>query len=252
MTKIRTAVAGWKGRMGAVILPGLAREADVEIVAKIEQGDDLVALCREARAEVVVDFTTPAVAAANARKIVEAGCHGVIGTTGFTERDLADLDARARSASRALLVAPNFALGVLLMIRFAAEAALWFPRSEIVEIHHDGKLDAPSGTALRTAEAVGAAGSGTAKSGTGVSGAADAGAAARGELHAGVPVHSVRLPGFLAHQEVMFGGAGEALTIRHDAFSRECYLPGVVLAVRSVRGRVGLLDGLESILPPRA
>lgn len=249
MTKIRTAFAGWKGRMGAVILPGLEREADLEVVARIEQGDDLVATCRAARAEVVVDFTTPAVAAANARKILEAGCHGVIGTTGLSEADLGDLDARARAASRALLVAPNFALGVLLMIRFAAEAARWFPRSEIVEIHHDGKLDAPSGTALRTAEAVGAAGSGATRDAA--MAALDARSDARGGLHAGVPVHSVRLPGFLAHQEVMFGGAGEVLTLRHDAFSRECYLPGVLLGVRSVRGRVGLLRGLEAVLPSR-
>ena len=250
MTKIRTAFAGFKGRMGAVILPGLEREPDVEVVARIEQGDDLVAACRAARAEVVVDFTVPAAASSNARKILEAGCHGVVGTTGFTEDDLVDLDARARAAGRALLVAPNFALGVLLMIRFAAEAARWFPRSEIVEIHHDGKLDAPSGTALRTAEAVGAAGSGATRDAA--KAASDARTDARGGLHAGVPVHSVRLPGFLAHQEVMFGGAGEVLTIRHDAFSRECYLPGVLLGVRAVRGRVGLLRGLESVLPPRA
>ena len=142
------------------------------------------------------------------------------------------------------------------MIRFAAEAARWFPRSEIVEIHHDGKLDAPSGTALRTAEALGAAvdsggaGSGAATGGAPTTPRADG--AARGEVRAGVPIHSVRLPGFLAHQEVLFGGVGEALTIRHDAFSRECYLPGVLLGVRSVRGRVGLLRGLESVLPLRS
>lgn len=249
MTKIRTAFAGYRGRMGAVILPGLEREPDLEVVARVEQGDDLVALCRAARAEVVVDFTTPAVAASNARKILDAGCHGVIGTTGLSEPDLADLGARARAASRALLVAPNFALGVLLMVRFAEEAARWFPRAEIVETHHDGKLDAPSGTALRTAQAVGAAGAGATKDPA--KAAADAEAAARGGLHAGVRVHSVRLPGFLAHQEVIFGGAGEVLTIRHDAFSRECYLPGVLLGVRSVRGRVGLLRGLEAVLPAR-
>ena len=160
MTRIRTAFAGAGGRMGTALLPGLARAADVEIVARIELGDDVGAVARAARADVVVDFTTPAAAAGNARHILEAGCHGVIGTTGLTERDLLDLDARARAAGRALLVAPNFALGVLLMMRFAAEAARWFKRAEIVEIHHDGKLDAPSGTALRTAEVIGAAGSG--------------------------------------------------------------------------------------------
>ena len=127
------------------------------------------------------------------------------------------------------------------MVRFAAEAARWFPRAEIVEYHHDGKLDAPSGTALRTAEAIAARGAG--------GGPADGATAARGSLHAGVHVHSVRLPGLVAHQEVLFGGSGELLTIRHDALSRECYLPGVLLAVRGIRGRVGCLRGLETMLP---
>jgi len=244
MSRIRTAFCGAAGRMGTALLPGLEREPDVEVVARIEAGDDLVATARAARAEVVVDFTVPAVAASNARKILEAGCHGVIGTTGFTEADLRDLDARARGAGRALLVAPNFALGVLLMVRFAAEAARWFKRVEIVETHHDGKLDAPSGTALRTAEAIGASGAGGGPAG-GESGA-------RGIVHHGVRVHSVRLPGFTAAQDVVFGGRGEALTLRHDAFSRECYLEGVLLGLRAVRGRVGLLRGLESIVPPPA
>ena len=241
MSRIRAAFSGWKGRMGAALLPGLERMADVEWVARIEAGDELVAMARAAKAEVIVDFTTPSVAASNAHKILEAGCHGVIGTTGFTEGDLLELDARARGVGRSLLVAPNFALGVLLMIRFAAEAARWFKRAEIVETHHDGKLDAPSGTALRTAQAIGAAGSG----GGPVAGDADA----RGSIHHGVHVHSVRLPGFTAAQDVIFGGTGEALTIRHDAFSRECYLDGVMLGIRAVRGRVGLIRGLESVLP---
>lgn len=242
MSPIRTVFAGAKGRMGAALLPGLARTDDIEIVAQVDVGDDLVATARAARAEVVIDFTVPSVAVANARRILDAGCHGVIGTTGFTESDLVDLDARARTAKRALLIAPNFALGVLLMVRFAAEASRWFQRSEIVELHHDGKLDAPSGTALRTAQAMGAAGSG--------GGPTVGDAAARGAVHAGVHIHSVRIPGFTATQEVMFGQPGEVLTIRHDAFSRECYLPGVVMGVRAVRGKTGLLRGLESILPP--
>ncbi len=242
MTRIRTLFAGAKGRMGTALLPGLERTDDVEIVDRVDVDDDLVERARASRAEVVVDFTVPSVAVANARKILEARCHGVIGTTGFVENDLVDLDARARAAGKAILVAPNFALGVLLMVRFAAEAARWFPRSEIVEIHHDGKLDAPSGTALRTAQAMGAARSG--------GGPASGEAAARGAIHEGVRIHSVRIPGYTAAQEVMFGAPGEALTIRHDAFSRECYLAGVVLGIRTVHSRTGLLRGLESILPP--
>lgn len=240
MSTIRVALAGARGRMGRVVGPGLAAAAGLELVAEVEADDDLVARCRAARAEVVVDFTTPAAAVGNARKLLEAGCHGVVGTTGFTAADLDDLDARARRAGRGLLVAPNFAIGSLLLQRFAAEAARWFPRAEIVELHHDGKADAPSGTALRTAERVADAGGG---------GGPSAGApGARGHVHRGVHVHSVRLPGLVAHQDVLLGGPGELLTLRHDAMSRECYVPGVVLAVSAIRARVGLVRGLEPLL----
>lgn len=243
MSGIRVALSGAAGRMGRVVLPGLEGTPGIEVVARIEKDDDLVAAARAARAEVVVDFTTPGAAAGNARKILEAGCCGVIGTTGFSEADLVDLDARARAAGLGLLVAPNFALGSILLQRFAAEAARLLTRCEIVEYHHDGKADAPSGTALRTAEAIAAAGSGA---GGGPSGGP---AGARGVEHHGVRIHAVRLPGFVAHQEVIFGGLGEVLTLRHDAISRECYLPGVVLGVRAIRGKVGLLRGLETLLP---
>jgi 4-hydroxy-tetrahydrodipicolinate reductase len=242
MSGIRVALAGWKGRMGQVIGPGLEREPGLVLVARIEAGDDLVAACRAAKAEVVVDFTTPSAAVGNARALLEAGCHGVVGTTGFAREDLADLDARARAAGRGLLVAPNFALGSILLQRFAVEAARWFPRAEVVEYHHDGKGDAPSGTALRTADLLAHAGAG---------GGPSAGlAGSRGHDRGGVRVHSVRLPGLVAHQEVLFGATGELLTLRHDALSRECYLPGVVLGVRRIRERTGLVHGLESLMGP--
>jgi 4-hydroxy-tetrahydrodipicolinate reductase len=237
---IRVALAGADGRMGRVVGPGLEAEADLVLVARIEVGDDYVAAVRSSRAEVVVDFTTPDAAVANARRILAAGAWGVIGTTGFTPRDLDALDAEAKAAKRGLLVAPNFAVGAVLAQRFAAEAARRFARAEIVEMHHDGKKDAPSGTALRTAESMG----------LGAGGGGPEGGPARGLVHEGVRVHSVRLPGLVAHQEVLFGGAGELLTIRHDALSRECYVPGVVLGIRAVRGRVGVLRGLESVLFP--
>lgn len=243
MSGIRVALSGAAGRMGRVVLPGLEGTPGIEVVARIEKDDDLVAAARAARAEVVVDFTTPGAASGNARKILEAGCCGVIGTTGFSEADLVDLDARARAAGLGLLVAPNFALGSILLQRFAAEAARLLTRCEIVEYHHDGKADAPSGTALRTAEAIAAAGSGAG------GGPSDGPPGARGTEHHGVRIHAVRLPGFVAHQEVIFGGLGEVLTLRHDAISRECYLPGVVLGVRAIRGKVGLLRGLETLLP---
>jgi 4-hydroxy-tetrahydrodipicolinate reductase len=243
--KIRVALSGAAGRMGRVVGPALEAAPDVALVARIEADDDLLASARASGAEVVVDFTTPTAAASNARKILEAGCHGVIGTTGLTLADLDDLGARAVRAKRGLLIAPNFAVGALLLQRFAAEAARHFPRAEVVEYHHDGKADAPSGTALRTAEAIGAA--------RGAAGAAPAPSdrdASRGGLHHGVRVHAVRLPGLVAHQEVLFGGTGELVTLRHDALSRECYVPGVLAGVRGIRGRVGLVRGLEAILWP--
>jgi 4-hydroxy-tetrahydrodipicolinate reductase len=241
LSAIRVALSGWKGRMGAVIGPGLERTDEVALVARIDAGDDLVAICRAARAEVVVDFTTPAAAVGNARKILEAGCQGVIGTTGFSASDQDALDVDARAAGRGLLIAPNFALGAILMQRFAVEAVKYFPRVEIVESHHEQKHDAPSGTALRTAHLLAAADAKDGPSG-GLPGA-------RGHERGGVRIHSLRLPGLVAHQEVIFGGVGEVLSIRHDGMSRECYLPGVVIGVRAMRGKVGVLRGLESVLP---
>ena len=246
--RIRVALTGAEGRMGRVVGPALEAAPDVALVARIEAGDDLVLQARAGKAEVVVDFTTPAAAASNARKALEAGCHGVIGTTGLTPDDLRDLDARARRSSLGLLVAPNFAVGALLLQRFAAEAARHFASAEVVEYHHDGKADAPSGTALRTAEAIGAARR-AAGAAAPVARPSDADAS-RGGVHHGVRVHAVRLPGLVAHQEALFGGVGELLTLRHDALSRECYVAGVLAGVRGIRGRVGLVRGLEAILWP--
>jgi 4-hydroxy-tetrahydrodipicolinate reductase len=171
-------------------------------------------------ADVVVDFSTPDTALANARECLEAGVHCVMGTSG------ADFSSLAGVGEANLFVAPNFAIGAVLMMKFAVEAAAHMPECEIVELHHDGKLDAPSGTAKRTAELISEAG---------------------GNVHS--PIHSVRLPGLVAHQEVLFGGAGQTLTIRHDSVDRESFMPGVLLAIR----RVGTLDrspviGLEQLL----
>jgi 4-hydroxy-tetrahydrodipicolinate reductase len=169
----------------------------------------------------------------------------VIGTTGFSEADLQDLDRRARAKGLLLLVAPNFSLGAVVLERLAAEAARHFPRCEIVEAHHDGKKDAPSGTALATAARVGGAGSGGARAA-----ASAASEASRGLDRSGVRVHSVRLPGLVAHQDVLFGREGEVLTLRHDVTSRTCYVEGVLRAVHWVAAsaRAGLVRGLEEVL----
>jgi len=225
--------------MGRALLPGLAAADDVAIVAEVEQGNDLEACARAARADVVVDFTEPASAVANARALLAAGAHGVIGTTGFTEADLESLDTAARAAGRGLIIAPNFALGMVLLQRFAEEAAQYLPAVEIVETHHPDKLDAPSGTAYDTARRIGRAGGRPGRPGSEPS---------RGLDVEGVHVHSLRLPGIAARQEVHFGGVGEALLLRHDAASRDCYLPGVLAAIRAVPDHIGLVRGLENVL----
>ena len=241
---IRIALSGARGRMGRALLPGLQAAPDVTVVAEIELDDDLTDTARSAAAEIVVDFTTPAAALANARAILAAGVHGVIGTTGFTAQDLEQLERDAKQAGRLLLIAPNFSLGMILLQRFSVQAAHYFPRAEILETHHEGKLDAPSGTALDTARRIAAAGAEAGPPG------ADA---ARGLDVDGVRIHSLRLNGIQARQEVHFGAPAEGLVIRHDAFDRGCYLPGVLMAVRALRtrgasGEAGLLHGLETIL----
>lgn len=242
MTKtreLRVVFSGARGRMGRVLVPGIADADGMRVVGEVEKGDDLVACVRDAEADVVVDFTEPASAVTNANAILEAGAHGVIGTTGFTEADLDALDAAARRTGRGLIVAPNFALGMVLLQRFAVEAARHLRVAEIVETHHPAKLDAPSGTAADTARRLARAGAGAGRPGDEPS---------RGLDVEGVRVHSLRLPGVSARQEVHFGGAGETLVLRHDAAGRDCYLPGVLAAIRRVVDVVGLVRGLEDVL----
>jgi 4-hydroxy-tetrahydrodipicolinate reductase len=236
---IRIVFSGAKGRMGRALCPGLASAAGLELVGEVDLGGDLARAVADTKAHVVVDFTTPDAAVANARAILTAGAQGVIGTTGFSQADLDALDAEARAAGRGLVIAPNFSLGMILLQRFAEEAIAHFPRVEIVETHHEAKADAPSGTARRTAERLARLG---AEAGPGP---ADP---SRGLDVGGVRVHALRLAGVQARQEVHFGGVGEGLVLRHDAYSRDCYLPGVLAAVRWVPGKVGLVRGLEPIL----
>lgn len=241
MTSLRVVFSGATGRMGRALLPGLRTAPDLEIVGALGEGDDLVKQLATTRPDVVIDFTAPGVAVPHAEAIVAAGAHGVIGTTGFTQDDLVSLDARAREAERALAIVPNFSLGMVLLQRFAEEAARHFPRVEILETHHEGKVDAPSGTALDTARRIARVGSRPGPEG----------GEARGLDVDGVRVHSLRLAGIQARQEVHFGAPAEGLVLRHDAFSRACYLEGVLLAVRHIAGHVGLVHGLDPFLPRR-
>jgi len=212
---MKVALYGAGGKVGTVLAPALAR-AGHDVTAS-GRGDDVDPAGHDAG----VDFTRPDVARANAERCIDAGVPVVLGTTGLPDGDLEAIDQTARAAGIACFFAPNFALGAVLMMRFAAEAARHFPRAEIVELHHEAKLDAPSGTAKATASAMGV----------------------------DVPIHSVRLPGLVAHQEVLFGGEGQLLTIRHDTTSREAFVPGVLLALeRVVALPPGLTRGLDTLL----
>jgi 4-hydroxy-tetrahydrodipicolinate reductase len=223
---IRVVVSGSEGRMGMTVCDAVSGAPDMELSRRADPrlGTSLQELLGDA--DVVVDFTTPDVALENALACVRAGVHVVIGTTGFDPTALADARPEDPQRRANVLIAPNFAIGAVLMMRFAAAAARFMSKAEIIELHHDAKLDAPSGTAALTAERMAEASGGPPP-----------------------PIHSVRLPGLVAHQEVILGDLGQTLTIRHDSISRESFMPGVLLAVR----RVGELEtspvvGLENLL----
>ncbi len=195
--------------------------------------------------DVVIDFTNPQAVFNNARSVLRKGIFCVVGTTGLNERELNDLDQLARDKGVGIAVIPNFSIGAVLMMRFAEEAARYFSGVEIIELHHDGKLDAPSGTAIKTAEMIDRK---RADMSIAPRGQFEKYPGARGGQVNDIRVHSIRLPGLVAHQEVLFGGQGQALTIRHDAFSRECFMPGLILTVKSIVKTKGLVYGLEHLI----
>ena len=244
---IRVGVLGARGRVGTEVCKAVDAAADMELVAMVDAGDWMFNVA-DAGTEVVVDFTHPDVVMDNVRFCVDQGIHAVVGTTGFTEARLAQVrDWLAPKPDLGVLIAPNFAIGAILSMRFAAMAARFYESVEIVELHHSRKADAPSGTAARTAALIAAA-----RAQAGMSLAPDATTSAlpgaRGADVEGVRVHAVRLTGLLAHQEVLLGTKGETLTIRHDTLDRSSFMPGVLLAVRSVLTRPGLTVGLEPLL----
>jgi 4-hydroxy-tetrahydrodipicolinate reductase len=247
MSNLRVAVIGAKGRIGSEAVRAVEAAGDLDLVAALGRGDRLETLT-EAGAQVAVDLTHPDAVMDNLEYVVGHGVHAVVGTTGWTPERLATLEGRLAAApGTGVLIAPNFSIGAVLTMRFARQAARWFESVEIIELHHDGKADAPSGTATRTAQLVAAAraeaGRGPQHDPTthGLPGA-------RGARVDEVPVHSVRLRGLLAHQEVLFGGTGETLTLRHDSLHHSSFMPGILLAVRTVPGVPGLTFGLEHFL----
>ena len=245
---IRVGVLGARGRVGQEVCRAVHEADDLELVAEVDADDSVDALVTSG-AQVVVDFTHPGVVMDNLEFLVDHGIHAVVGTTGFDEQRLATLRGWLDNApSTGVLVAPNFSIGAVLMMRFSVEAARFFESVEIVELHHPDKADAPSGTARRTAELVAAA-----RRDAGLGPVPDATSTslegARGSDVDGIHVHGLRVRGLVAHQEVLFGGLGETLTIRHDSLDRASFTPGVLLGVREIASRPGLTVGLEHFLP---
>jgi 4-hydroxy-tetrahydrodipicolinate reductase len=258
---IQVVISGAAGRMGSEVVKAVSAESDMVVAAavdlapdgmtvekadgaRIEVTGDLATALGGPGPRVLVDFTSPSAVEANVRSALASGVHCVVGTTGVSEGRWREVMAES-GGKACLFVAPNFAIGAVLMMRFAEQAAHYMQHAEIVELHHDRKLDAPSGTAVRTAGLVSAARGGDPK----VPGRdTEVEEGARGAVVQGVHVHSVRLPGLVAHQEVIFGGQGQTLTIRHDSIDRTSFMPGVVLAVRQVVERSGLVIGLEELM----
>lgn len=264
MEKIRVLVSGACGRMGREVVKTVLKNEAMQLVGAVDKynsgedigiviggkslgipvSEDLSVTIRAVQPQVMVDFTVPRTVMTNLRTALGAGVHVVVGTTGITPENLKELRGLCEQHRVNALVAPNFAIGALLMMRFAAEASRFFPDVEIIELHHGDKLDAPSGTSIKTAEMI-LTGRGE---GAKAAAAEEKIKGVRGGELGGIHLHSVRLPGLIAHQEVIFGGEGQTLTIRHDSLSRESFMPGVVLAIKEVMQHPGLTYGLEEIL----
>lgn len=241
---IKVLVNGGFGRMGQMTVKAISTHAGLELVGQTGREYDLPQAIKDSGAQVVVDFTNPDSVFANCNAIIDAGAHPVIGTTGLSLSQIKSLQEKCAKLKRGGLIAPNFSLGAVLMMKYAKEIARIMPSVEIIEMHHDGKADSPSGTALRTAELISEAR--TSKHTTNDSHETIPGA--RGATHHGIPIHAVRLPGFLAHEKIIFGNTGETLTISHDSIDRQCFMPGVCFACEKVVGLEQLIYGMEQIL----
>lgn len=262
---INVVVAGVAGKMGQEVVKTVLSDPDLALVGAIDVkdagndvgklvglqecgiliSDDLQSALQNKQASVLVDFTNAQAAVKNAKTALKHGVVPIIGTTGLDEAEIEDLRKVAKKAKTAVLIVPNFTLGAVLMMDFARQAARYFPNVEIIELHHDQKIDAPSGTALLTAQSIG---SQRKPFRQGHPQEQEKLAGVRGGDWNGIRLHSVRLPGFVAHQEVIFGGPGQILTIRHDSISRESFMPGVILAIKKVCQLQGVNIGLEKVL----
>ena len=244
---INVAVLGAKGRMGAEVVKAVNGDPGMSLIAALDLGDSLNQLLSSGT-HVVIDFTTPDSVMANLDFLINNGINVVVGTTGFDDKKLAIIDELCTAnPSVGVLIAPNFAIGAVLMMEFAAKAARYFESAEIIELHHPDKVDAPSGTAARTAQLMS-----DARKAAGLKAMPDATTTAldgaRGSKVGDIPIHSVRARGLVAHQEVIFGGLGETLTIRHDSLDRVGFMAGVLLGVRSIVSKPGLTHGLDKFM----
>ena len=241
---MRVGVLGAKGKVGSTMVAAVQAAEDLTLSAEVDAGDPL-SLLTEGDTEVVIDFTHPDVVMGNLEFLIANGIHAVVGTTGFTQQRVEQVQSWLAEKNTSVLIAPNFAIGAVLSMHFAKQAAPFFDSAEVIELHHPHKADAPSGTAARTAKLIADARKGLPPNPDATSSSLPG---ARGADVEGIPVHSVRLAGLVAHQEILFGTQGETLTIRHDSLDRTSFVPGVLLAVRRIRERPGLTVGLEPLL----
>jgi 4-hydroxy-tetrahydrodipicolinate reductase len=232
--------------MGQASIVAVQADAGLQLVGQTDVGDDLGSLIKESTADVVIDFTHPSVRMQNVRTIIENGANAVIGTTGFTDEDLRIIDGESKKFKKGVLIAPNFGIGAVLMMQFAAQAAKYMPNVEIVEYHHDQKADAPSGTAIKTAQLINEAVGQT--NPPAVVSEEFLPTRSQGAKLGNIRIHAVRLPGFVATQEVMLGALGQRLILRHETINRESFMPGVMLGCKKIIGKTGLIYGLEKLL----
>jgi 4-hydroxy-tetrahydrodipicolinate reductase len=243
---IKFIVKGAKGKMGIESIKNVQADPELSLVGETDKGDDLTGLIKKTGAQVVIDFTSPSVRMQTVEAILKGGARAVVGTTGFSDSDLKTIDGWCKQYNTGCLIAPNFGIGAVLMMQFAAQAAKYMPHVEIVEYHHDAKADAPSGTAIKTAqlinEAVGETNPPKVESEEMLP------LRSQGAKVGNIRLHSVRLPGFVASQEVILGGQGQRLLLRHETINRESFMPGVLLACKKMISVTGLIYGLEKLL----
>ncbi|HVY53934.1 MAG TPA: 4-hydroxy-tetrahydrodipicolinate reductase [Gammaproteobacteria bacterium] len=242
---IRVLLNGATGRMGQVTSKAIQEDPDLDLVAETGRNDNLAQAIKKTEAQVVIDFTRPEAVYQNALTIIKSGARPVIGTTGLKTLQIEKLQILSKQLKRGGIIAPNFSIGVVLLIKYAQEFAKHFPQVEIIEMHHDKKKDCPSGTAIFTAEAIAKTRKATKSSAVSIH---ENIKGSRGANYKNIPIHAVRLPGLVAHEQIIFGDIGETITLRHDCIDRQCFMRGVLLACKKVMKLKQLVYGLEEIL----